>query len=192
MAVEGPSGQRHVLGGLELSREVRRYSVAAMVGSQPSASLGGRSLATPLPCGCNWLSSSLSLPVSLCVFLPCVCLSLPCPCASLPFPLFLSRLSRLSGGIPPFRLTSSCTWSCLLSRCLPQEVGTWPVLAPHTRRGAGVAWPRPSGKTLGAGAAGPELADGSRKGRAQVGRGPVPGAQARLSLLVCFFLPALS
>uniref|UniRef100_A0A8C5ZE61 Cytohesin 2 n=1 Tax=Marmota marmota marmota TaxID=9994 RepID=A0A8C5ZE61_MARMA len=64
--------------------------------------------------GCLPLSPSLS--PSACSS-PCVCLSAP--------PLRIPSLPAISvtalGGIPPFRLPSSCTWSCLLSRCLPQE-----------------------------------------------------------------------
>lgn len=72
---------------------------------------------------------SLSLSSLSACFSP-VFASLSRPCASLPAPtLFL--LSAALGGAPFSRLPFSCTWSCLLSRCLPQEVGTRPVFVSH-------------------------------------------------------------
>lgn len=80
--------------------------------------------AIPPSCGCNWFSS-LSLPPSLSAHFSSLFLSLSHPPVH-PFP----PPPCGSGGTPPSFASLLLAWSCLLSRCLPQEVGTQPVLAP--------------------------------------------------------------
>lgn len=111
------------------------------------ASPEGQGLAITPSCGCNWFSS-LSLPPSLCVFLSAVSGSLcPTRCASLPAPTHGSW--GHSTPLPSLLLA----WSCLLSRCLPQEVGTRPApsLLPNTTQREGTALASgPTGEGLGA------------------------------------------
>lgn len=137
-----PPGERHfypVEGGPSWSRTDLREQAGALYRGKGFSRLppgahgpwplweGGAPTIAP-SCGCNWFSSLSLPPLPLCVF-PMFA-SLPRPCASLPPPtLFL--LSAALGGAPFSRLPFSCTWSCLLSRCLPQEVGTRPVFVSH-------------------------------------------------------------
>lgn len=120
----------------------------------------------PPSCGCNWFSS-LSLPPSLPASLPACLSAVPVslwatPCAPLPSPTL-----RLAGHpLPP---PSLLAWSCLLSRCLPQEVGTRPV--PGRTQGEGAAHVRGAG---GSDSRAPGGRTALESVEAHAGSGPVP------------------
>lgn len=112
---------------------------------------------------------SLSLPP--CVSLCCFSLSYPLRIPALAHPI---SVACGSWGHPPL-LPCLLAWSCLLSRCLPQEVGTRRPRSPTLQeRGMGAQTP----------GLGPIYSLRKRTPPPR-GCGPVPGAPTRLSLLVC-------
>lgn len=132
MAMEVPPGLAHVLGG-GLKPGTDEDAHGCLSGAQiPQPPREGEGLADPPSCGCNWFSSlSLpSLPPTLPVSLCCFCLSLSHP-LRIPSPTHPVSVACGSWG-HPILLPSLLAWSCLLSRCLPQEVGTWLSLFPDT------------------------------------------------------------
>lgn len=83
---------------------------------------------------------SLSLPPSLRVSLCCFSLSYPLRIPALAHPI---SVACGSWGHPPL-LPCLLAWSCLLSRCLPQEVGTRRPPSPTLQeRGLGAQTPGP-------------------------------------------------
>lgn len=107
-------------------------------GLRALASRAGEGLALPPSCGCNWFSS-LSLPPSL--RLSSLFLSVLPPAHPCPRPPSFCCLWLL--GAPPL-LPCLLAWSCLLSRCLPQEVGTRHPQSPTLQeRGLGAQTPGP-------------------------------------------------
>ena len=120
-----------------------------MASSASWASPEGQGLAITPSCGCNWFSS-LSLPPSL-----SVCFSLLFPALSVP-PAAQPSLpppARGSWGHSTLAPSLLLAWSCLLSRCLPQEVGIQlaPSLLPNTTQREGNALASgPTGEGLGA------------------------------------------
>lgn len=155
-------------GGLGTGTD-KRGAHGCLLGSGHLPPWAGEGLAHSPSCGCNSFSS-LSLPPSLRVSLRCFSLSCPLRIPSLAHPI---SVACGSWGHPTL-LPCLLAWSCLLSRCLPQEVGTRRPRSPTLQE-----------RGLGAQTLGPGLTNRLRKCKAHRGVGPVPGAQTHLSLLVC-------
>lgn len=166
MAVGGPPDRGPVLGGgLEPGTDLR----------PPQEGEGHVDVTGFLPSLPPSLPSSIS-----------ACSSLLFPCLSHPlcFPALAHPVSVACGfwGHPILLPSPLLAWSCLLSRCLPQEVGTLPVLAARPDiRGGGCPGLGPTGGGWGLGLwGGPHRADrqtGLESMQPHAGGGRAPGAQ---------------
>lgn len=168
----GPPGLGHERGGLGSGTD-KGGAHGCLLGSGHSPPRAGEGLARPPSCGCNWFSS-LSLPPSLpaCFSLLFLSLSVLPPAHSCPRPPYFCCLWLL--GAPPS--------SALPSRLV---LPAFSLSAPGGRYTVS-SLPNTTGEGLGAQTPGPGLTNRLiRKCKAHPGGGPVPGAQTRLSLLVC-------
>lgn len=136
----GPPGRGRGRGGLGPGTG-EGGAHGCLLGSGHSPPREGEGLAHLPSCGCNWFSS-LSLPPSLpaCFSLLFLSLSYPLRIPSRTHPI---SVACGSWGHPTL-LPCLLAWSCLLSRCLPQEVGTRRPRSPSLQeRGLGAQTPGP-------------------------------------------------